>query len=76
MGDVVDFNLARLKRCLPLSHQINDREARIASLVARAEEGPKVVKETRWPMRNELWLSEAEEAGISESKRWPRDPSL
>jgi hypothetical protein len=76
MGDVVDFNMARLKRCLPLANQGNLLEARIAALISGAEGKPEVVKEVIGLMRKETCLSEAEKSIIDRPIRWPRDPSM
>jgi len=76
MGDVVDFNMARLKRCLPLANQGNLLEARIAALISGAEGKPEVVKEFIGLMRKETCLSEAEKSIIDRPIRWPRDPSM
>jgi hypothetical protein len=76
MGDVVDFNMARLKRCLPLANQGNLLEARIAALISGAEGKPEVVKEVIGLMRKETCLSEAEKSIIDRPIRWPRGPSM
>jgi hypothetical protein len=76
MGDVVDFNMARLKRCLPLANQGNLLEARIAALISGAEGKPEVVKEFVGLMRKATCLSEAEKSIIDRPIRWPRDPSM
>jgi hypothetical protein len=67
MGHVIDFNLARLKRCLPLPDQSKIREARIASVAARVD----AIR----PMRNHVWLSEADDVD-GPRKRWSRDSGL
>jgi len=65
MGHVID--LARLKRCLPLTDQSKIREARIASVAARVD----AIR----PMRNHVWLSEADDVD-GPRKRWSRDSGL
>ena len=69
MGHVIDFNLARLKRCLPLPDQNKIREARMSCRAARGEGAVR-------PMRNRVWFSEADDNVHAGPKRWPRDPRL
>ena len=57
MGHVIDFNLARLKRCLPLPDQSKIREARMASLAARLD--------TVRPMRNGFLKPISQNCGAS-----------
>jgi hypothetical protein len=59
MGDVVDFNLARLKRCLPMPDQGKLLEARIASLASDAGVKPELVKEVIRLMRRETLFQKA-----------------
>jgi hypothetical protein len=66
VGQLVDLNVARQKRSLPLPSQRAFLEERILSLVAKLDEAPAVVDEII-ALRNRIWLLDAASGEIS----WP-----
>ena len=58
MGDVVQINLARLKRQRPIPGQTAFLEQRIAALLEHLDDSPEVADEIL-RLRNEIWLVEA-----------------
>lgn len=57
MGEVINFDNARVRRGLPARGQRQDLEARIFSLLAKLGNDPTVVAEII-RLRNEVWLLE------------------
>jgi hypothetical protein len=58
VGDVVDINLARLRRQQPIPGQTAFLEQRIAALLEHLDNSPEVAEEIL-RLRNEIWLVEA-----------------